>query len=62
MNTGYPAVSGEGAMDALEPPFPLDWPRTRRPTPEEWAGIQARRRRLEQEKFASRQNEEMIYD
>lgn len=59
MNTGTPAVSGEGAMGVITPhvrtadhvgdvneviPFPEDWPRTRRPTPEEWARIQAARR------------------
>ena len=64
MNSGRPAVNGEGAEGAIQPfevtardlkadqfadagnmvPFPPDWPRTRRPTPEEWARIQAARR------------------
>ena len=34
-------------------PFPENWPRTRRPTAEEWAGIEARQRALSQEKIVS---------
>lgn len=54
MNTGIPAVSGEGAMGALEhvstpyklasPPMPLNWLRDRVPSPEEWDRIEEARR------------------
>jgi hypothetical protein len=55
INTGFPAVSGEGAMGAIDQfvetnklvPFPKNWPLHRVPTPDEAARMREAMQRRE---------------